>query len=251
MYKINVNDQEVNYYQNGKGKDIVFLHGWGQNISMMEPIAKAFEYDFRVTIIDFPGFGESPEPKEVWTVYDYEKMLADFFEQLGIENPIIIAHSFGARISTIYASKNPVEKLIYTGAAGIKPRRSLWFYMKLYTFKLLKFLTKLPLLSDYHEDVRKFFGSTDYNDASLVMRGILVNVVNEDLSHLLKEIKAPTLLMWGELDDATPLKDAKKMEKLIPDAGLVVMPGYGHFGYYNNKNYFIKVVGHFLTSEEV
>ncbi len=248
---IKIGAQEINYYQNGTGKDLVLLHGWGQNISMMQPIGAAFENDYRVTIIDFPGFGQSEEPKEVWTVYDYEKMLVSFFEELDIVNPTIIAHSFGARVATIYASKKPVEKMVYTGAAGIRPKRSLWYYLRLYTFKTLKVLTKLPLLNDYHEDVKKFFGSSDYNQTSGIMRGTFINIVNEDLSHLLKLIKAPTLLMWGELDDAVPLKDAKKMESLIPDAGLVVMPGYGHFAYYNNKNYFLKVVTHFLMEEEV
>jgi len=251
MYKVmEIDSLEINYYQEGQGKDLVLLHGWGQNISMMKPIGDAFVKDFRVTIIDFPGFGESDEPNEAWTVYQYEDMLQTFFDNLNISNPIIIAHSFGCRIATIYAAKQPVEKLVYTGAAGIKPSRSLWYYIKLYTYKTLKLLTKLPLLDDYKEDVRKLFGSTDYNDATQVMRGTLVNVVNEDLSTLLKLIEAPTLLMWGELDDATPLKDGKKMEQLIPDAGLVIMPGYGHFGYYNNMNYFLKVVGHFLLGEE-
>jgi len=251
MYnKIMINTQEINYFQSGVGKDLVLLHGWGQNIEMMMPIAEAFIKEYRVTIIDFPGFGESPEPSEALSVYDYEDLLSEFFKLTNINKPTIISHSFGARISTIYASKNEVEKLVYTGAAGIKPTRSIFYYLRVYSFKTLKLLTKLPLLSDYAEDVRKFFGSSDYNAASSVMRTTLVKVVNEDLTHLLKEIKAPTLLMWGADDDATPLKDGKKMEKLIPDAGLVVMSGFGHFAYYYNKDFFIKVVENFLLNEE-
>jgi pimeloyl-ACP methyl ester carboxylesterase len=82
------------------------------------------------------------------------------------------------------------------------------------------------------------------------MRGTLVRVVNEDWRHLLPRIQAPTLLIWGELDDATPVADGQIMERLIPDAGLVVFPGAGHFAYADDVDRFARVVGHFLTSSQ-
>ena len=66
--QIKVQGLNVNYIQYGKGKDILLLHGWGQNIEMMKPLGDAFCDRFRITIIDFPGFGQSDEPKEKWTI---------------------------------------------------------------------------------------------------------------------------------------------------------------------------------------
>lgn len=89
-------------------------------------------------------------------------------------------------------------------------------------------------------------GSSDYANATPMMRRILSKVVNEDLSDRLSSIQAPTLLIWGENDTATPLADAKKMEKLIPDAGLVSFPGCGHYSFLDNPAQFAAVLRSFL-----
>jgi pimeloyl-ACP methyl ester carboxylesterase len=80
------------------------------------------------------------------------------------------------------------------------------------------------------------------------MRAILSKVVNEDLKHVMPNIKAPTLLIWGENDTATPLSDAKTMEKLIPDAGLVSFAGCGHYSFLDNPVQFAAVLTSFLKS---
>ena len=82
---------------------------------------------------------------------------------------------------------------------------------------------------DLLNKVRGYFGSSDYNNAPEVMRKTLVSLVNSDISHLLPNISCPTLLIWGSNDTAVPVEDAKKMEKLIPDAGLCVLDGCSHF----------------------
>ena len=70
--KINIKDLNVNYIQYGEGKDILLLHGWGQNIEMMKPLGDNFSDRFRITILDLQGFGESDEPKRTWKIDDYE-----------------------------------------------------------------------------------------------------------------------------------------------------------------------------------
>ncbi|MDE7369928.1 MAG: alpha/beta hydrolase, partial [Muribaculaceae bacterium] len=89
---------------------------------------------------------------------------------------------------------------------------------------------------------------SDYRNSSPKMRAIMSKVVNEDLCHLMPEISAPTLLIWGENDTATPLSDAKKMERLIPDAGLVSFPGCGHYSFLDNPGQFAAVLNSFLKS---
>ena len=93
---------------------------------------------------------------------------------------------------------------------------------------------------------RKKRGSADYNNASETMKKTLVLAVNEDLTHCLPKVTAPTLLFWGDADDATPLADAKRMEREIPDAGLVVVRGGSHFSFADDPALFRRVLGSFF-----
>ena len=102
MFK-KVKNINVNYCQYGDGKDVVLLHGWGQNIQMMEPLGRYLNDNHRVTIIDLPGFGLSEKPDYAYSVYDYVSLLEELFNELKIEKPSLIGHSFGGRLSIIYA----------------------------------------------------------------------------------------------------------------------------------------------------
>lgn len=99
------------------------------------------------------------------------------------------------------------------------------------------------------EKLRGRTGSSDYRNSSPMMRAIMSRCVNEDLKHVMPDIKASTLLIWGEEDTATPLSDAKTMEKLIPDAGLVSFPGCGHFSFLDNPFGFRSVMKSFFRTE--
>ena len=113
--KINVKDVEINYIQYGEGKDIILLHGWGQNIEMMKPIGDRLSNKFKITVIDLPGFkGLTKEPPYAWTLTNYSEMLEEFLEKLDIHKPIIIGHSFGGRLAIRYSANHPVEKVVLT-----------------------------------------------------------------------------------------------------------------------------------------
>ena len=97
--------------------------------------------------------------------------------------------------------------------------------------------------------IRAKKGSSDYSNSTPKMRAILSKVVNEDLKHVMPSIKCPTLLIWGEKDTATPIGDAKIMEKLIPDAGLVSFPNAGHYSFLDNAFQYQAVLRSFLKKE--
>ena len=147
--------------------------------------------------------------------------------------PTLVGHSFGGRVSILYASRNEVARVVLTDAAGVKPRRTWSYYRKVYTFKLMK--RALPVLIGRRkaqmiiEERRAATASSDYNRATPMMRAVLSKCVNEDLCHVMPAVKAPVLLFWGDRDTATPLSDAHTMQRLMPDAGLVVAEGAGHF----------------------
>lgn len=246
-------DIRLHYTDRGAGQTILLLHGWGCNCTTFGAAQQWLEQHFRVITVDFAGFGQSEEPREVWGVEEYTRSVEALAKAEGIENPILISHSFGGRVSIVYSSRNSVRKVILVDAAGVKPKRSLKYYAKVYSFKLLKRIAPVFLGKERAQELidkrRAKSGSSDYNQASPMMRAILSKVVNEDLCHLMPKITAPTLLFWGERDTATPLADAKRMEQLIPDAGLVTVAGAGHFSFLENMPLFLRVLESFLKKE--
>ena len=239
--KINIRNIDINYIQYGSGKDIVLLHGWGQNIEMMKPLGDKFSNKYRITILDFPGFGESNEPASDLSVYDYSNILHEMLNALKVKNPIIIGHSFGGRIGIVYSSNNIVSKLVLFGSPCVRHEESLSSKTK-----ILKALKKVPVLNKFESFAKKHIGSRDYKSASEIMRKILVNVVNEDLSDCAKKIKCPTLLIWGDNDTEAPLDDAKELEKIIDDAALIVLPNSTHYAYLENLDYITKILNSFF-----
>lgn len=247
---IKINGLDFHYTVQGSGSPIVLMHGWGCNLTTLASIETVATENHTVYNVDFPGFGKSEEPSEVWGVEKYTQLIEAFIKLENIENPILLGHSFGGRVGILYSSRNKVKKLILVDAAGVKPRRSLKYYFKVYTYKIGKCL--MPLIYGKKgaqkriEDMRAKRGSSDYNNASPMMRAILSKVINEDLKYCMPKITAPTLLIWGENDTATPLRDAQIMEKLIPDAGLVSFPGCGHYSFLDNPFQFAAVLRSFI-----
>lgn len=247
---IKLQGTDINYIVDGTGSDIILLHGWGQNIAMMQPIHDHLKQFHRVWTLDFPGFGESPEPPSAWDVYDYTKMVAAFITHFEIEAPTLMGHSFGGRVSIIYAGQqNQLTKVVLFDAAGVKPKRGLDYYAKVYSYKLGKKLTSVPGLKQIQAKMKTNAGSSDYQQASPIMKQVLSKVVNEDLQYLMPKISVPVLLIWGALDDATPVSDAKIMEKLMPNAGLVVLPGVGHYAYLERLPQVLTILDSFLSDE--
>lgn len=240
---MNIKDVYINYieYGNKKGKPVVLLHGWGQNIEMMNPIGKGLEKDYRIIILDLPGFGKSSEPTYGYTVYDYYELLCEFLDKLKVKNPILIGHSFGGRLAIIYSAKRKVEKLVLLSAPFRRSTKKNSFKVK-----LLKFMKKIPVIKELEAYMKTKIGSTDYRNASPMMRTILVNTVNEDLTEYLKQIEVPTILIWGDLDTAVSVEDAKYAESIMKDAGLIVYEGCTHYAYLERIDQTINVLKSFL-----
>lgn len=234
-----IKDVDINYIEYGIGETIVLLHGWGQNIEMMKPVADKLEG--RKIIIDLPGYGNSTEPNTVWTVYDYVECIKELLDSLKVKNPILIGHSFGGKISLAYASKYKVKKLILFASPFKKGVEKL--SMKT---KMLKCAKKIPVLNKLEGFAKKHIGSTDYKQASDMMRKILVETVNLDIREDVKQITCPTLIFWGTNDEAVPVQDAKELESLIKDAGLVIYEGCSHYAYLEMLPQVVKVIKIFL-----
>lgn len=250
-----IDNLNINYISEGEEQRcVLLLHGWGANITLFNQIINHLSPFFKVIALDLPGFGESDEPEEPWNVDNYVDFVIKFCEKMEIKSCFLIAHSFGGRITIkLMSRKNlpfSVEKIVLTGSAGIKPKQSAKSRIrtKFYKFgkKILSTRVCTKIMPGALENFRKKNGSADYNAASPIMRQCLVKVVNEDLTELVHNINVPTLLIWGEKDDAVPLSDGQLMEGMIPDAGLVVFEGCGHYAFLEQGGRFCRILDSFF-----
>lgn len=218
---------------------VLLLHGWGAPAETYRLIIDHLSSYCRVVAPDLPGFGQSDEPAVPYSPDDFADFVNAFARAVNITEAVVIGHSNGGRIAikllTDRACAFKIPKAILMDAAGLKPKRPPSYYLKVYSYKAIKGIVSLPgvrsVFPNGLEKARRAFGSSDYRSASPIMRQTMSLALAEDLTPLLPHISVPTLLIWGEKDTATPLSHGKRMEQLIPDAGLVVLQGAGHFAF--------------------
>ena len=287
--QIQINGLNINYKTIGNGKiPIVLLHGWGMDSEKYAELIKILNIKysrFKILVPDLPGFGKSEEPRENWKLDDYVEFVDEFikkasrkggFELIGNilakmqegstalrgqwsqqdqqKRIILIGHSFGGRIAIKYAAKYPekIDKLILTGAAGIKHKLTL--KQKIFSIlgKTGKTIFSLPVINNFQKPVYKLFSKIarhrkkDYYSASSRMKEIMKNVLKEDLMNYLDKIKTPTLLVWGKEDKTTPLADGEVMNEKIKNSELVVIENANHSLPYQRAEKFVRIVREFI-----
>jgi pimeloyl-ACP methyl ester carboxylesterase len=236
----------------GSGPPLLLLHGWGATKELMLPVAERLPAR-RAVVPDLPGFGGTGAPPAAWGPDEYATWVLALLDRLGVATADVVGHSFGGRIAIALTAAHPqrVRRLVLTDSAGIRPRhgpRHLW---RVRTFKLLRAAAAwrwLPGgLRREAERRAQRRGSADYRAATGTVRASMVRHVNADLRPQLARITRPTLLIWGDRDEDTPPADGRTMERLIPDAGLVLFEGAGHFAYAEQVDRFCRVVDVFLS----
>lgn len=252
----------VNYEVKGSGDLLFILHGWGANIGVYNSVSDLLSQKFTVITLDFPGFGGTPEPPEVWSVSDYADFTVKFISSFGAQNVILFGHSFGGRVIIKMASLSNlpfhISKIIFADSAGVMPVRSNKQNFRTRIYKIGKFFLSLypvrKLFPNALEALCKKFSSADYAAASPLMRGVLVKTVNEDLTPLLKNIKCQTLLIWGANDTATPISDAHIFEREISssgaDVGLCEIKNAGHYSFLDQPYVFQNILKSFFKIGE-
>lgn len=232
---------------------VLALHGWGASRQLMLPVAERLApLGYPVYALDLPGFGETPPPPTPWSVNDYAQFVLAALDALDIQQAHLIGHSFGGRISLVLGSTAPerISKLVLADSAGVPPKRSLAAHARLKTYKAARSGLEAVGAKDVSGRLRSWYsgryGSADYQQTAGVMRETFVRVVNQDLRPNAARIQCPTLLFWGDKDEDTPLWQGEALEKLIPDAGLVVLAGAGHYSYLDKIDEFIRVTDFFF-----
>jgi pimeloyl-ACP methyl ester carboxylesterase len=236
MQSFHHNDQTLFYEIMGQGPVIyIWAHGWGQDHRFLKPLAESLGAFGTHYLVDLPGFGKSPKPKEDWAVGDYAHFMASFVENLAAANPgrkiVWVGHSFGSRIGIKMGAKHPhyLEKLILIAAPGLKRRRSLWQEIKFQArMRFYKWLRLCVPNEKMREAIRLQFGSRDYVNAG-ALRGIFLKTIKENLGEDSRRITLPVLLIYGAMDDETPPDMGERYKGMMPNATLKILDGFDHY----------------------
>lgn len=234
---------EIDYIFTDKDSTVtnVYLHGWGGDKRTFLWVANTSTLN--TLCIDFPPFGESEEPQEVFTLQDYVDIVLQLCDSLQIKNINIIAHSFGGRVALRIASTTDiVDKMVLVDVAGID-KKSFLTRLKVLNYKWEKWLARIGLLDDWF--VGKS-GSEDYIDLSPVMKQTFNNIIQVNQRDELRHIKSPCLIIWGDKDTDTTLKSGRYLAKRL-SARMIIFDG-GHYAFLNNRQRFITEINKFLGS---
>ena len=205
----------------------LILHGWGSSSDRWQETANLLaEKGIKVVIPDLPGFGKSQNPKKPWELEDYSDFVEKFVRFLNLEKFYLLGHSFGGAIAVKYALKNPdlVKKLFLAGASLIRKKSLKKKFFFIFS-KIFKFFSYIPF---FKKVFYKFIVRSDYPQTKGVMRKTYLNIIKEDLSDQLKNIKIPSIIIWGEKDNIVSLKCGKKIKSKIKNSKLIIISNGGH-----------------------
>ena len=233
-----VSDIEIRESVVGTGPPVLMIHGWGANSDLLQPLARQLvRLGYQLYMPDLPGFGESAEPKAPLSIHDYAEFCRNYMNYYELDNVYFFGHSLGGRIGLILGSDyhTRIHAMVLSNSAGIKMRQSPTRQLRLKFYKSIREgLVRLGANSTakyLQQMYDRKFSSADFQAASPVMRETLIKVVNQDLLEQARRISVPTVLIWGDSDQETPLWMGEKLERAIPDAALIVHAGAGHYAY--------------------
>jgi pimeloyl-ACP methyl ester carboxylesterase len=237
----------------GEGQPVLGLHGWGGDIRSFWPVAERLAFQgYQMHLLDLPGFGRSELPPEIWGVADYMRFVKAYLDDSGLDRVSVLGHSFGGRVSLLLAAEHPsrVRKMVLADSAGLRTPFSFKQRARsLFARTVRDALGAIGLeglRARLRENYNRRYASEDYLTAG-PLRETFLRVIAEDLTPYARRVQAPTVLIWGDQDRDTPLWQGRKLEQLIPDAGLIVFEGAGHFAYLERLSDYIRIVDHFLS----
>ncbi len=203
------------------------MHGYLSSKEAFAAQVAYFSRFFRVTAIDFLGFGGSRALTSAFSVGDYANWLKTVMLALGVLKPHVIAHSFGCRVAIKAACSEPAlfDKIVLTGPAGVILKRGIRYRFKVGTYRFVKKFA--PAFAE-----RKF-GSKEYRTLSPIMKESYKKIVNEDLRACASGVFNEVLIVEGKDDRVTTRAEAEEYLRCFPKGKMRMIEG-GHFAFAEN-----------------
>jgi len=248
--KVVVQNLLINYHESGKGKLVLLLHGWGDNLKGLSQLQNDLSKKYKVVSLDLPGFGETQAPKEAWGLEDYAVFLSDFLKKLNLKQPYgAIGHSNGGAVLVKAVSANYIQpdKLVLIAASGIRDTEK-------FKRSMLKIIAKtgdvatIWMPERYRQALRKSLYGVAGSDMMVVpeLKETFKRTVREDLQEDAKLIKTDTLLIYSKDDRAVPLSVARTYNSVMDNSRLEIVDNAGHFIHLDQPEQTLRLIEGFL-----
>ena len=239
----------THYVSEGSGRTVIILHGWGDNVVGWVQFIDKLAKQYRVVALDLPGFGKTQAPKTAWGLDEYASFVAAFVQKTELEPWAIVGHSNGGAIALrgLGSGKLHTERLVLLASAGIRNEH-------MGRSKVLGVFTKLGklIMSPLPQTTKKKIQQKVY---TLVGSDMLVaenlqetfkKIIVDDVRSDAKNIKIPTLLVYGQDDTSTPARYGKILHGLLADSRLDILPQAGHFVHLDQPDKTLEMMKDFL-----
>ena len=236
----------VHYKDEGHGPVLLMVHGIFASLHTWDGWVDQLLGEYRMIRLDLPGFGLSQVTEDhKYSMDRYIHTINELMDDLGIYRFSIAGNSLGGWLAWEYAVDHPdrIEKLILIDSAGVEIGRNIPMPVRLarlpFASKLTSLFIRRPVIEHFIKEV--------YGDASRIKPGVIeryfelfaregnpeafltmVNAPFVDRTDELPDIKAPTLIIWGEKDNWLPISNGYHLLNMIPEAQLIVYEDLGH-----------------------
>ena len=243
---IEVDGMQVHYRDEGRGMPIVLIHGTAASLHTWDDWTNTLKENYRVIRLDIPAFGlTGPHPEHDYQIKTYSDVLGKFLEKLSLDSMYLAGNSLGGEIAWYHAAKYPtkVKKLVLLDPAGYpfgkgKP----WIFTLARTPILNSIIRNFTPKSIVENNLNQVYYDNSKVAPALVDRyySMTLRTGNRDAfieraktdlidqTSLLKNIIAPTLIIWGKEDIWIPPSYGERFKADIPNAKLIVMENVGH-----------------------
>jgi pimeloyl-ACP methyl ester carboxylesterase len=236
------------HYKESGPKDapaLLLLHGFGSSLQTWDGWALKLEPSYRVIRLDLPGFGlTGASPSRNYSEENDLALLTQFADKLGLDKFSIIGHSMGGKMAWSLAASQPerVQALVLMAPDGFPEAKDIGSkpyevpaVMGVIQYFLPKYFVQKSIEPAF-VDVKAFDEAlvNRYYDMLRApgVRGAILDRSNQtiytDPVPRLKNIKAPTLLLWGEQDQMIPSANAKSYAGVLANSTTIVIPKLGH-----------------------
>jgi pimeloyl-ACP methyl ester carboxylesterase len=223
----------THYEVHGKGKLLLLLHGWGDSAAGLKQLQAALAKKHKVIAVDLPGFGGSQPPEAAWGLDDYAYFVTHFLDKIAAKRPLaIVGHSNGGAVAIRGMARGwlSADKLVLLASAGIRGEYK-------GRVKVARMITKAgkalatPLPRSIKQKLRRKVYQTVGSDMLVAehLQETFKKIVTDDVQQSAALLTLPTLLIYGDQDENTPLSHAKLFNQAIKGSKLEIIPGAGHF----------------------
>ena len=253
---VSVEENNIRYLDFGDSdKTLVLIHGLGASAERWEKIIPDLQKDFRVIVPDLIGFGQSDKPLVDYTVDFFSEFLKKFLISINVPSIFMIGSSLGGQVAAAFTSKNNemVKKLTLVSPSGMMKHstRALDAYIMAALYpneqsaKMAFEVMSGPNKEVDSRTILEFVQRMKLPNAKMAFMSALLGLKEAQvISHVLEQIRVPSMVIWGKEDPVIPIKYSTEFVSKIRNCSFHFMNGSGHTPYVDNPKQFTQ---HVLT----